>query len=35
MVAHSLARAAVSWASHHVLDMIPPCIDSLLINEKS
>ncbi|XP_045802481.1 uncharacterized protein LOC123896083 [Trifolium pratense] len=35
MVAHSLARAAISWASHHVLDMSPPCIDSMLINEKS
>ena len=35
MVAHSFARAANSYASHHVHDYVPLCINSLLINEMS
>jgi hypothetical protein len=34
-VAHSLARASVSWASHRFFNVVPPCIDSLVINEMS
>jgi ribonuclease HI len=33
MVAHSLARAGISWASHRFIDVIPPCIEPLVINE--
>jgi ribonuclease HI len=32
-VAHSLARASVSWASHRFFNVIPRCIASLVINE--
>ncbi|WJX78361.1 hypothetical protein P8452_61592 [Trifolium repens] len=32
-VAHSLARAALSMSSRRVFDSVPPCIDSILINE--
>ncbi|GAU22732.1 hypothetical protein TSUD_138570 [Trifolium subterraneum] len=35
MVAHSLARAAISWASHQSFDFVPPCIESLINNELS
>jgi hypothetical protein len=33
MVAHTLARAAVSWPSRHTFNLIPPCIESLIYNE--
>jgi hypothetical protein len=33
MVAHSLARAAISWASCCTFETIPTCISSTLINE--
>jgi ribonuclease HI len=32
-VAHSLARAAFSMSRRRVFDSVPPCIDSMLINE--
>ncbi|GAU48916.1 hypothetical protein TSUD_301710 [Trifolium subterraneum] len=32
MVAHKLARAAISWASRYYLEMIPICIEIILIN---
>lgn len=35
MVAHSLARAANSWTSHHVLEFSPFCIESFFINDMS
>jgi len=34
MVAHSLARAAGSWASHHVFGFSPFCIEPFLINDE-
>ncbi|CAJ2644603.1 unnamed protein product [Trifolium pratense] len=33
MVAHKLARAAISWASRYYLERIPTCIETILINE--
>ncbi|PNY09785.1 hypothetical protein L195_g006342 [Trifolium pratense] len=33
MAAHSLARAAISWDSHHYVEDIPLCIELLLMNE--
>jgi ribonuclease HI len=33
MVAHTLARAAISWASHRFIMYVPPCIASLINNE--
>ncbi|PNX86529.1 replication protein A 70 kDa DNA-binding subunit, partial [Trifolium pratense] len=33
MVAHTLARAAISWPSHCIFEFIPPCIEHLLYNE--
>jgi ribonuclease HI len=33
MVAHTLARAAISWPSRCIFDSLPICISSLLINE--
>jgi ribonuclease HI len=33
MVAHSLARAAISWASRCTFETIPTCISSILVNE--
>ncbi|CAJ2662609.1 unnamed protein product [Trifolium pratense] len=33
MVAHTLARAAISWASCNIFDMLPHCITTLLLNE--
>jgi hypothetical protein len=35
MAAHSIARAACSWPSHHVFEICPPCIESFLINDIS
>ncbi|CAK8560665.1 unnamed protein product [Lathyrus sativus] len=35
MVAHSLPKAANSWSRRSVINVIPPCIESLLINERS
>jgi len=35
MVAHALARAACSWASHCIFDFYPSCIQHLLINDNS
>jgi ribonuclease HI len=35
MVAHTLARAAISWSRRYIVDSLPPCITSLLINEMS
>jgi hypothetical protein len=35
MVAHSLARAACSWASHRIFDSYPSCIEHWLINDNS
>jgi ribonuclease HI len=34
-VAHTLAKAANSWASHYVFYSISPCIENQLINEMS
>ncbi|GAU50545.1 hypothetical protein TSUD_409890 [Trifolium subterraneum] len=33
MVAHTLARAAISWSSRCLFELAPPCIESLLYNE--
>jgi hypothetical protein len=33
MVAHTLARAAISSASCYNIEKIPPCIELLLLNE--
>jgi hypothetical protein len=33
MVAHTLARAAISWSSCCTFELLPPCITSLLHNE--
>ncbi|GAU43259.1 hypothetical protein TSUD_134030 [Trifolium subterraneum] len=33
MVAHTLARAAISWSSRCIFELLPICITSLLINE--
>jgi len=33
MVAHALARAACSWASHCIFYFYPSCIDQWLIND--
>jgi hypothetical protein len=33
MVAHTLARAVISWTSCYIIDMLPLCITSLLNNE--
>lgn len=35
MVAHTLARAAYSWSSHHVFEICPPCTKPLLTNDIS
>jgi hypothetical protein len=35
LVAHKLARAAISWASHCIFYSIPPCIENQLLNEMS
>jgi hypothetical protein len=35
MVAHTLARAACSWASHRIFDSYPSCIEPWLINDNS
>ena len=35
MVAHALARAACSWASHRIFDSYPSCIEPWLINDNS
>jgi ribonuclease HI len=32
-IAHTIARAAPSWSSRHVFDLIPLCINNLLHNE--
>ncbi|KAK2433837.1 hypothetical protein QL285_019052 [Trifolium repens] len=32
-VAHTIARAALSWSSRHVFDVVPLCIHNLLANE--
>jgi hypothetical protein len=32
-VAHALARAASSWASFHRFEIIPLCIEHLLVNK--
>jgi hypothetical protein len=34
MVAHTLAREAISLASPHVFDDVPFCISTLIFNEK-
>lgn len=34
MVAHIIARAAISWTSHYIFDFLPPCIDQYLTNDK-
>jgi ribonuclease HI len=33
MVAHTLARAAIVWASRYVVDILPLCITHLVDNE--
>jgi ribonuclease HI len=33
MVAHTLARAAISWSSRHTFETLPTCISSILFNE--
>jgi len=35
MVAHILARAACSWASHRIFGSYPSCIEHWLINDNS
>ena len=35
MAAHSLARAACSWASHRIFYSYPSCIEHWLINDNS
>jgi len=35
MAAHTLARAACSWASHRILYSFPSCIEHCLINDNS
>jgi len=35
MVAHTLARAVCSWASHHIFYSYPSCIEHWLINDNS
>jgi len=35
MVAHTLARAACSWASHRIFEFYPTCIEQCLINDIS
>jgi len=35
MVAHTLVRAACSWASHRIFDSYPSCIEHWLINDNS
>jgi hypothetical protein len=35
MVAHTLARAACSWASHRIFYSYPSCIEHCLINDNS
>jgi hypothetical protein len=32
-IAHILARAANSWNSFHIFEIIPSCIESLIIDE--
>ncbi|KAK2452872.1 hypothetical protein QL285_000625 [Trifolium repens] len=32
-VAHTIARAALSWSRRHVFDVVPLCIHNLLANE--
>jgi ribonuclease HI len=32
-IAHSIARAALSWSRRHVFDVVPLCIHNLLFNE--
>jgi hypothetical protein len=32
-IAHTIARAALSWSRRHVFDLIPLCIHNLLSNE--
>jgi len=33
-VAHTLARESRLYASHHVFDLIPSCISSIMLNER-
>jgi hypothetical protein len=33
MVAHMLARAAISWPRRYIANTLPACIESLLNNE--
>lgn len=35
MVAHTLARAICSWASHHIFNSYPSSIENWLINDNS
>jgi len=35
MVAHTLARAACSWASRRIFYFYPSCIEHWLINDNS
>jgi hypothetical protein len=33
MVAHKLARVAISWPRRYIVNTLPPCIETLLNNE--
>jgi ribonuclease HI len=33
MIAHTIARAAISWSRRHIFDSVLPCINNLLHNE--
>jgi hypothetical protein len=33
MVAHALARAAISWPRRYIVNTLPTCIETLLNNE--
>jgi hypothetical protein len=35
MVAHTIARAAISWPSRYIFESLPHCISSLLLNERN
>jgi hypothetical protein len=33
IIAHTKARAAISWSRRHIFDSVLPCINNLLQNE--
>jgi hypothetical protein len=34
MIAHIIVRGAISWSSRYLFELIPPCIEQLLYNNK-